>query len=115
MSAVKMVYDIKQAPVTLNQSNPYSVSHFPSFIRLVDYLVVSTLNKLVVNAVAKVLAVLQEQVCQTPSHDIIQSWSQQPEGTFDPAEEEICKKVGQCYSIINSRTTLFTISTKCEF
>ncbi|XP_076584320.1 dynein axonemal heavy chain 6 [Chaetodon auriga] len=62
------------------------------FIRLVDYLVVSTLHILVVNAVAKLLAVLQEQVRQTPSHAIIQSWSQQSEATTDPVEEEMDKK-----------------------
>ncbi|XP_070836417.1 dynein axonemal heavy chain 6 [Chaetodon trifascialis] len=62
------------------------------FIRLVDYLVVSTLHILVVNAVAKLLAVLQEQVRQTPCHAIIQSWSQQSEATADAAEEEMDKK-----------------------
>lgn len=98
-----------------SECQPFSVSQLPSFIRLVDYLVISTLHKLVVNAVAKLLTVLQEQVCQTPSHALIQSWSQQPEGTTDPAEEEMCKKVGHCFSVITSGATAITISTKCEF
>ncbi|XP_070782457.1 dynein axonemal heavy chain 6 [Enoplosus armatus] len=62
------------------------------FVRLVDYLVLDTLHILVVNAVAKLLAVLQEQVCLTPSHAAIQSWSQHSEDTADPAEEEMDKK-----------------------
>ncbi|XP_067440238.1 dynein axonemal heavy chain 6 [Thunnus thynnus] len=62
------------------------------FIRLVDYLVVNTLHTLVVNAVAKLLAVFQEQVSRTPSHAIIQSWGQQPETATEAAEEEIDKK-----------------------
>ncbi|XP_045894233.1 dynein axonemal heavy chain 6-like [Micropterus dolomieu] len=57
------------------------------FIRLVDYLVLNTLHVLVVNAVTKLLAVLQEQVGQTPSHADIQSWSQLSEATTDPAED----------------------------
>ncbi|XP_036933614.1 dynein heavy chain 6, axonemal [Acanthopagrus latus] len=53
------------------------------FIRLVDYLVMNTLHMLVVNAVAELLAVLQEQVRHTPSHAIIQSWSQHSEAEMD--------------------------------
>lgn len=81
--------------------NP-SLSHLPSFIRLVDYMVVNTLHTLVVNAVAKLLAELQELVLQTPSHATIQSWSQHHEATADCAGEGTDKKVGHCFSIINS-------------
>ncbi|XP_059179969.1 dynein axonemal heavy chain 6 [Centropristis striata] len=62
------------------------------FIRLVDYLIVNTLHVLVANTVAKLLAVFQEQVHLTPSHDVIQSWSQCSEATTVPAEEGIDKK-----------------------
>lgn len=100
---------------SINPVQPFSVSHLPSFIRLVDYLVVNTLYILVVNAVAKLLAVFQEQVRQTPSHAIIQSWNQHSEATTDPAEEEMDKKVGHCVSIIYSVTIVITISTKLSF
>lgn len=96
------------------KSNP-SLSHLPSFIRLVDYLVVSTLHILVVNAVAKLLAVLQEQVRQTPGHAMIQNWNQHSEATTDPVEEEMDKKVGHCFSIINSETTVITVSANLFF
>ncbi|KAI3352270.1 hypothetical protein L3Q82_005249 [Scortum barcoo] len=67
-------------------------SRLVCFIRLVDYLVVYTLHTLVTNAAAKLMAVFQEQVHQTPSQAIIQSWSQHSEATTDPAEEEMDKK-----------------------
>lgn len=102
MFAVKKAYYYYH----INPVQPFSVSvsHLPSFIRLVDYLVVSTMHTLVVNAVAKLLAVFQEQVRRTPSHAIIQSWSQHSEATTDPAEEQMDKKVGHCFSIIYSVT-----------
>ncbi|KAM8878755.1 dynein axonemal heavy chain 6 isoform 3-T3 [Spinachia spinachia] len=58
------------------------------FIRLVDYLVITTLQTLVTSSVAKLLAVFQEHVCQTPSNVVIQSWSS--EG--DPSEERMSQK-----------------------
>ncbi|GAA6230347.1 dynein heavy chain 6, axonemal-like [Lates japonicus] len=67
-------------------------SRLVCFIRLVDYLVVNTLHNLVVNAVAKLLDVLQEQVHLTPSHAAIQSWSQHSEAVAEPAGEEIDRK-----------------------
>ncbi|TKS69211.1 Dynein heavy chain 6, axonemal [Collichthys lucidus] len=70
----------------------YRTSRLCCFIRLVDYMVVNTLHILVVKAVAKLLAAIQEQVCQTPSHSTIESWSQQSEVTTDPSEEETDKK-----------------------
>uniref|UniRef100_A0A8C3AFB1 Dynein axonemal heavy chain 6 n=1 Tax=Cyclopterus lumpus TaxID=8103 RepID=A0A8C3AFB1_CYCLU len=73
----------------------FSAPHLPSFIRLVDYLVVNTLHVLVANTVATLLAVLQEQVCQTPSHAIIQSWSLSSE--VDPAEREMSQESETCY------------------
>lgn len=48
-----------------------------SFIRLVDYLVTSTLHQMVVKAVAHMLSVLQQRPCQSPG----QGW-----GQSDPAE-----------------------------
>ncbi|XP_023141924.2 dynein axonemal heavy chain 6 isoform X2 [Amphiprion ocellaris] len=62
------------------------------FIRLVDYLVVSSLHSLVVNAVDKLLAVFEEHIGQTPSHAIIQSWSHHSEDASDPVEKEMDKK-----------------------
>nr|XP_046259789.1 dynein axonemal heavy chain 6 isoform X2 [Scatophagus argus] len=83
-------HEQKKILAQINKS--FHSSRLICFIRLVDYLVINTLHTLVVNAVAKLLTVLQERVCQTPSHAIIQSWSQQPEGTTDPAGDEMCKK-----------------------
>lgn len=71
-----------------------SVSRPLSFIRLVNYLVASTMHNLVVSAVAKLLALLQERVRLTPSHSLIESWGQQPEATTGPAEEDMQRKVG---------------------
>ena len=96
----------------INPVQPLCVSRLPSFIRLVDYLVVSTLHTLVVNAVAKLLAVFQEQVGRTPSHAIIQSWGQQPETATEAAEEEIDKKVGHCFSTIKNKATVIVIFTE---
>uniref|UniRef100_A0A8C4HQX9 AAA+ ATPase domain-containing protein n=1 Tax=Dicentrarchus labrax TaxID=13489 RepID=A0A8C4HQX9_DICLA len=70
----------------------FHCSRLICFIRLVDHMVVNTLHTLVVNAVAKLLAVLQELVCQTPSHATIQSWSQHHEATTDCAGEGTDKK-----------------------
>ncbi|XP_027139394.1 dynein heavy chain 6, axonemal [Larimichthys crocea] len=70
----------------------YRTSRLCCFIRLVDYMVVNTLHILVVKAAAKLLAAIQEQVCQTPSYSTIESWSQQSEVTTDPSEEETDKK-----------------------
>ncbi|TDH16419.1 hypothetical protein EPR50_G00020980 [Perca flavescens] len=80
----------KKALARLNKT--FQSSRLICFIRLVDYLVVNTLHILVVNAVTQLLAVLQEQVRQTPSHGIIQSWSQRAEAATDPTEEETDKK-----------------------
>ncbi|XP_071360020.1 dynein axonemal heavy chain 6 [Trachinotus anak] len=62
------------------------------FIRLVDYLVVDTMHSLLVNAVGKLLAVIQEQVRQTPSHAVIQTWNQHSEAVTDPADQEMDRK-----------------------
>uniref|UniRef100_A0A3Q3M5V8 Uncharacterized protein n=1 Tax=Labrus bergylta TaxID=56723 RepID=A0A3Q3M5V8_9LABR len=70
----------------------FCVSHLSSFIRLVDYLVINTLHVLMVNAVTKLLSVVREKVHQTPSHAIIQSWSQQYEAKTETVEEEMDKK-----------------------
>ncbi|XP_047189968.1 dynein axonemal heavy chain 6 isoform X2 [Scophthalmus maximus] len=67
-------------------------SRLVCFIRLVDYLVVNTLHTLVVNAVTKLLAELQEQVRQTPSYAVIRSWSQHSEAVNDPADQEMDTK-----------------------
>lgn len=67
----------------LNESN---ASRPRSFIRLVDYLVASTFHRMVVKAVAHVLTVLQQRLCQTP----VQSWSQP-----DPTDEEVNRHGGQ--------------------
>ena len=75
-----------------------------SFIRLVDYLVVKTMHSLVVNAVAKLLAVLQEQVDLAPGNAIIQDLTQHSETTADPVDQEMDGKVGCCFSFFTSQT-----------
>ncbi|KAA8595375.1 hypothetical protein FQN60_012510 [Etheostoma spectabile] len=52
----------------------------------------SRFHKPMVNVVTELLAVLQEQLRQTPSHGIIQSWNQPAEAATDPTEEETDKK-----------------------
>ncbi|KAM7393703.1 hypothetical protein PAMP_020556 [Pampus punctatissimus] len=81
------------------------------FIRLVDYLVVNTLHILVVNAVAKLLAVFQEQVGRTPSHAIIQSWGQQPEAVTDAAEDNIDNKEAVAEIIGQFQETVMSVNT----
>uniref|UniRef100_A0A3B4T6A4 Dynein axonemal heavy chain 6 n=1 Tax=Seriola dumerili TaxID=41447 RepID=A0A3B4T6A4_SERDU len=76
------------------RSEPKKRGVYIHFFRLVDYLVVNTLHSLLVNAVAKLLAVLQEQVHRTPSHAIIQSWNQHSEAITDPGDQEMERKVG---------------------
>ncbi|XP_053335345.1 dynein axonemal heavy chain 6-like [Clarias gariepinus] len=45
------------------------------FIRLADYLIMSTLHKLTVYSISKLLSELQEHLTHTPSHTLIQSWA----------------------------------------
>jgi len=104
---VKCLHQFKSSHATLrkhtcwlNSSYAVSLSYPPSFIRLVDYLIVNTLHSLMVNAVHKLLTVFQEQVGQMPCHAIIQSWSHHSETA---SEKEIDKKVGQCFCISQSQ------------
>lgn len=90
------------------------VSHFSSFIRLVDYLVINTFHQMLVKAVAQILAVLQQHISQTPSHAIIQNWNQQPNDTSNTADKKVCKTVGNCFIDLNSRTTVSTTCTRNE-
>ncbi|XP_038570255.1 dynein heavy chain 6, axonemal isoform X1 [Micropterus salmoides] len=86
--------DQKDKNILAEINKTFLSSRLICFIRLVDYLVLSTLHILVVNAVAKLLAVLQEQVGQTPSHAVIQSWSQHSEADTDPALKDMDKMSG---------------------
>ncbi|XP_075946793.1 dynein axonemal heavy chain 6 [Anarhichas minor] len=70
------------------------VAQTKNFIRLVDYMVANTLHIIVANTVARLLAVLQEQVRGAPSRATIQSWSLSPE--VDPPEEEMSQKSETC-------------------
>ncbi|XP_047672459.1 dynein axonemal heavy chain 6 isoform X2 [Tachysurus fulvidraco] len=44
------------------------------FIRLADYLIMSSLHTLTVHSISKLLSSLQEHKAHTPSHTLIQSW-----------------------------------------
>ena len=55
-----------------------------SFVRLADYLIVNTMHILVVNSVAGLLAVLQEQISRTPTHAVIHSWADPDAGAAVP-------------------------------
>lgn len=88
----------------INPVQTLSAPHLPSFIRLVDYLVINSVQTLVASSVAKLLAVFEERVSQTPSNAVIQSWSRSSEG--DPSEEHMSQKVGDCFSILIG---LFTV------
>lgn len=66
----------------------------PSFVRLVDYLVITTLHSCAVNAVDEILTLLQVQAGQTPSNAIIQSWTLDSDAATDCTENEMDKKVG---------------------
>uniref|UniRef100_A0A6Q2Z4C9 Dynein, axonemal, heavy chain 6 n=1 Tax=Esox lucius TaxID=8010 RepID=A0A6Q2Z4C9_ESOLU len=60
----------------------YHSRRLTCFVRLADYLVVSTLHVLAVNSVVRLLAALQEQVDHTPAHGVIHSWVRHgPKGT----------------------------------
>ncbi|KAM9449861.1 dynein axonemal heavy chain 6-like [Clarias gariepinus] len=50
-------------------------SRLTCFIRLADYLIMSTLHKLTVYSISKLLSELQEHLTHTPSHTLIQSWA----------------------------------------
>ncbi|XP_069560973.1 dynein axonemal heavy chain 6 [Brachyistius frenatus] len=73
-------------------SNVFFCSRITCFTRLVDYMVITTLHSLVVNEVDRLLAVLEEQVAETPSHPVIRTWSQKRMSVTDPAEKETDKK-----------------------
>lgn len=71
-----------------------------SFVRYIDYLVVTTLHSLMVKSVTKLLAMLQEQGHQTPSRAVIESWSNNSEAVTDPDNQDMDKKVGLgCYPV----------------
>ncbi|XP_064860607.1 dynein axonemal heavy chain 6-like [Oncorhynchus nerka] len=53
----------------------YHCRRLTCFIRLADYLMVNTMHILAVNSVAKLLAVLQDQIQHTPTHAVIHSWA----------------------------------------
>lgn len=84
-------------------------SHLPSYIRFVDYLVVTTLHSLLVNSVTKLLAMLQEQVRQTPSRAIIESWNKNSVAITDPIHQEMDRKVGLYFS---ASTLLHTVTLR---
>lgn len=77
----------------INPVLPISLPYLPSFIRLVDYLVVNTLHSLVVNAVATLLVMLQDKICQTPSRATIESWNQRSVASTGHADEEVGNKL----------------------
>lgn len=79
-------------------TNDVFVSYLPSFVRLVDYLVITTLHSCAVNAVDEILTLLQVQAGQTPSNAIIQSWTVDSEAATDCAEKKMDKKVGELFS-----------------
>ncbi|KAK2919405.1 hypothetical protein Q8A73_003776 [Channa argus] len=68
-------------------------SRLACFFRLVDYLVMNTSHTLMVNAVAKLLAVLQEKISQTPTHDTRQlTPDQHSVASTNHGDEEMDKK-----------------------
>uniref|UniRef100_A0A8C5FLE3 Dynein, axonemal, heavy chain 6 n=1 Tax=Gadus morhua TaxID=8049 RepID=A0A8C5FLE3_GADMO len=60
----------------------------PSFVRLIDYLVVHTMYTLMANSVAGLLTAFQDQVGQTPGRASIQRWGQRETTTEAPSEEK---------------------------
>uniref|UniRef100_A0A3B4FEJ7 Dynein heavy chain 6, axonemal-like n=1 Tax=Pundamilia nyererei TaxID=303518 RepID=A0A3B4FEJ7_9CICH len=64
-------------------TNDVFVSYLPSFVRLVDYLVITTLHSCAVNAVDEILTLLQVQAGPTPSNAIIQSWTLDSDATIE--------------------------------
>uniref|UniRef100_A0A3Q3ICB6 AAA+ ATPase domain-containing protein n=1 Tax=Monopterus albus TaxID=43700 RepID=A0A3Q3ICB6_MONAL len=77
------------------------------FIRLVDSLVFSALHTLVVNTVAKLLAMLQEQICQTPSHSVIQSWNQHSEATAESETSHVLAPMFMCELVLDKNALTF--------
>lgn len=64
------------------------------------------MHTLFVSAVDKLLGAFKEQVSQTPSHEIIQTWGQQLETAVNPTEEKVDRKVGRCLSPTTSTVFL---------
>lgn len=79
----------------------------PSFVRLVDYLVITTLHSCAVNAVDEILTLLQVQAGQTTSNAIIQSWTLDSDAATDCTEKEMDKKVGELFSTSNCKNIAF--------
>ncbi|XP_042075509.1 LOW QUALITY PROTEIN: dynein axonemal heavy chain 6 [Haplochromis burtoni] len=67
-------------------------NHVIHFVRLVDYLVITTLHSCAVNAVDEILTLLQVQAGPTPSNAIIQSWTLDSDAATDCTEKEMDKK-----------------------
>ncbi|XP_057699654.1 dynein axonemal heavy chain 6 isoform X1 [Corythoichthys intestinalis] len=89
---------LNEIQILLGINKGFFCQRLNCFIRLVDYLVVNTLHTLFVSAVDKLLAVFKEQVSQTPSHDIIQTWGQNLETDVNPNEEKADRKAGESES-----------------
>ncbi|XP_013769554.1 dynein heavy chain 6, axonemal [Pundamilia nyererei] len=67
-------------------------NHVIHFVRLVDYLVITTLHSCAVNAVDEILTLLQVQAGPTPSNAIIQSWTLDSDAATDCTEKEMDEK-----------------------
>lgn len=94
MARFRMAHDIACWEEEEGKKRQTLFSRPHSFIRLVDYLVVSTLHQLVVNAVENLLAVLQEHIDQMPSRETIESWSHLPDAAAEAPAELTPHKVG---------------------
>ncbi|MCJ8749245.1 hypothetical protein PDJAM_G00174240 [Pangasius djambal] len=65
----------------------YHCNRLTCFIRLADYLIMSTLHTLAVNSISKLLNTLQEHGAHTPTHTLIQSWAS-AEDTHDTDDKD---------------------------
>ncbi|XP_067106416.1 dynein axonemal heavy chain 6 [Osmerus mordax] len=67
--------DAEKMSYTEQANKRYHCRRLTCFVRLADYLIVNTMHILVVNSVAGLLSVLQEQISCTPTHAVIHSWA----------------------------------------
>ncbi|KAG7241317.1 hypothetical protein INR49_025751, partial [Caranx melampygus] len=98
----------QQSSVTAKMKKAKYCSRLICFIRFVDYVVVTTLHSLLVNAVTKLLAMLQEQVRQTPSHAIIERWNKNSETVTHPPDQEMDRKSPNVQPLFTTEVILET-------
>ncbi|XP_062864847.1 dynein axonemal heavy chain 6 isoform X2 [Trichomycterus rosablanca] len=74
---LEMLYEegLNRSSYTEQANKRHHCGRLTRFIRLADYLIMSTLHTLAVNSISKLLSRFQEHNTHTPSHTLIHSWN----------------------------------------